>query len=353
MTAPRITAEYFDGRSARAQPVEVWLEGQDLHFGEQVVAQRGLRWPERQRHGQRQILLSGGAVLAFADGPAFDAWALASGRGESAVVRWQQSWRLTLASLVLLSLALAAGWRWGLPAAVQMAVEVLPPGIELSIGEKVLASFDDDWLKPTQLPRRQQQAIEARLAAALDGALDARAVQSPGRYAVHFRDGGKAIGANAFALPGGDLVITDALVQLLDDHPEAVVGVLAHELGHVQHRHALRMSLQAGAVGVVAGVILGDFSTLLAAAPALLASQAYSRDFEREADAYSLAVMRAGAIDPAVMVLFFERAAEARRKHEDGKNGKSGEGGADDSPIAIALASHPADAERIRFFSAR
>ena len=52
-----------------------------------------------------------------------------------------------------------------------------------------------------------------------------------------FRDGGK-FGANAFALPSGKIIVTDQLASLLND--EQIVGVLAHELGHVVYRHGMR-----------------------------------------------------------------------------------------------------------------
>jgi predicted Zn-dependent protease len=86
--------------------------------------------------------------------------------------------------------------------------------------------------------------------------------------------------------------------------------------------------------------VLGDFSSLLAAAPALLASSAYSRDNEREADAYARALARAGGVDTSRMAVFFERIAK--------EHAGVGEGG-----LAIAISSHPADAERVRFFSER
>ena len=114
--------------------------------------------------------------------------------------------------------------------------------------------------------------------------------------------------------------------------------VLAHELGHVQHRHGLRLMLRAGAVGVVASVIVGDFSALLAAAPALLASKSYSRDNEREADVYARTVARAGGVNTSRMAVFFERVSRKQ-------------GGVGNSPVAIAISSHPADEERVRFFS--
>jgi predicted Zn-dependent protease len=96
--------------------------------------------------------------------------------------------------------------------------------------------------------------------------------------------------------------------------------------------------LRAGAIGVVTSVMLGDFSSLLAAAPALLATNAYSRDNERQADAYGRALARAGGVDTARMAVFFERLAK--------KHASVGE-----QPLAIAFSTHPADAERVRFFS--
>jgi predicted Zn-dependent protease len=72
----------------------------------------------------------------------------------------------------------------------------------------------------------------------------------------------------------------------------------------------------------------------------VLASNAYSRDNEREADAYARTLVRAAGADPARMAVFFERVA-AKRPSQD------------DSPLGIAISSHPADAERVKFFSER
>ena len=339
--APRLHADWFDGRSARARPVEVWVEGGTLHFGEHSEPLRGVTWPERQRHGQRQILLPGGGLLSFADGAAFDGWSQASGRGDSVVVRWQQSWRLAALSLLLLVAGLTAAYRWGLPWAVDKAVDAMPLSAERSLGEHVLNSLEGEWLKPSRLPAAQQQAWRGRWASAIAKARASGGPALPERFEIHLRDGGKTLGPNAFALPGGDIVITDALLELLADEPDAVMTVLAHEIGHVRHRHGLRLMLRAGAVSIVASVIIGDFSALLASAPAVLAGNAYSRDNEREADLYGRALARAGGADTSRMAAFFKRLAE---KHK---------ATVDNSPLAIAISTHPADEERVRFFSER
>lgn len=338
MGAPRLTADWFDGRSARPRPVEVWLDGAMLHYGEHSAPLAGLTWPERQRHGQRQVLLPGGGMLSFADAAAFDAWARASGRSDSVVVRWQQSWKLALLSLVLLVAGLAAGYRWGLPWAADRTVDALPASAERRLGEHLLGSLDTDWLQPSRLGAAQQLAWRERWQAMLARARETGGPALPEHFDIHIRAGAKGLGPNAFALPGGDIVITDELLKLLHDEPDAVLTVLAHELGHVRHRHGLRMLLRAGAISVVASVIVGDFSSLLAAAPTLLASNAYSRDNEREADAYGRALARAGGVDTSRMAVFFERIAK--------KHASVGE-----HPLAIAISTHPADAERVRFFS--
>ena len=160
-------------------------------------------------------------------------------------------------------------------------------------------------------------------------------------FRLHFRKAPKWLGPNAFALPGGDIVITDALVVLLksagDTVDPALLGVVAHELGHVRERHGLRLVFEAGAITALTGWWLGDFSSILAAAPALAAQAGYSRDHERSADFEARRVMRAAGIDPAAMATFFQ-AVQKAAPERDGE-----------SP-AFGLSTHPVDSERIRFF---
>src|SRR2546430_17108618 len=80
------------------------------------------------------------------------------------------------------------------------------------------------------------------------------------------------IGANAFALPSGIIVETDDLVRLSRSDGE-VLGVLAHELGHVKHRHTMRRLLEGSATALfISGVpgVVASTPSLAAAAPAAL-----------------------------------------------------------------------------------
>ena len=340
-TAPRLAAAYFDGRSARAQPVQLWVHEGTLHVqGDGVALQlpvRRVHWPERQRHGERQAHLPDDGLLSTPDAAAWDAWVAASRiQRDSLTVRWMQSWHATLGALVLTLLVLAAGYRWGLPAAARQVAALLPAQVHQQVGDAAMQSFREQWLKPSQLSAERQADLRTRFEAAVRRT---PAFAAPPAWTLHFhatpKEGG--MGPNAFALPGGHIVVTDDLVELLKDRPDVLVGVLGHELGHVQHQHGMRSVVQVGVMSAVAALVLGDVSSLLTAAPVLLGHAAYSRGFEHEADQAAAQLMRANGWDPAGFDVLFQRL----RAWQAGREG-------DGIELPIGLSTHPPDAERVR-----
>jgi Zn-dependent protease with chaperone function len=341
-----IDALYFDGLSARPLPVRVWVDDEptpQLHAQAADNSQQwqwplgAVQWPETTRHGARVLHLQGGGSLQVDNAATFDQWRGGMGRHDGWVVRAQQNWRWTALAALSLVLVLAAGWRWGVPVAARAVVAVLPLSVDEAVGQAALKSIEDEgkWLKPSALPQARQEALRQALAAAVADHQRAHPEHQQPSWRLKFAAADKAIGPNAFALPGGTLVVTDALVELLKGEDDALIGVMAHELGHVQHRHGMRGVVQASVVGAAASLMVGDFSTLLAAVPALIAQLSYSRDAEREADAHAVQVLRASGRSPAAMVVLFERLQPVMAKLPR---------------LPIALASHPADDERIRFF---
>lgn len=349
-----LPATYFDGRSARAQPVTLQLlgEGQQrsLHIqGEGVdlqVPAHQVQWPERTRHGQRLAHLASGGHVQCDDGPAWDAWAQSQGQRESLVVKMQQSWRWVAGSVTVLVALVVALQLWGLPLVARAVVAATPPGIEQSLGESTLAAVDEALMQPSQLP----QAEQARITQAFADAVAHQDAASQRSWRLVFRQ--SKIGPNALALPGGTIIMTDEMVALVNADTRVLTAVLAHELGHVQQRHGLRMLVQATVLGALGAVVLGDFSTLLAAVPALLGQAHYSREAEREADAHAVQVLQAASLSPLHMVTLFEALEhERQQKAKDSADGKTE---AQDSPswLGIAFASHPSDADRIAYFRA-
>ena len=339
----RLAASYFDGRSAKAHTVEVWLCNDQLHIAGQSVERSinisDVQWPERTRHGRRIAHLADGGLVQTDDSAAWDAWLLANGRQDSVVVKMQQSWRTVLASTGLLASLLGAVYAWGLPMLADAAVAATPRAVDVSLGESALQAIDSRLMLPSQLSAIEQRRIESAWKQAADALPPGTAPQ----WNLVFRK--SRIGPNAFALPGGTIVMTDELVKLVDGDTQVLTAVLAHELGHVEHRDGLRMLVQVTVLGSISSMLLGDFSTVLAAAPALLGQAQYSRQAEHQADVYSLRVLKAAHIAPTAMVTLFDKLDEQRSHGKPKANEKP-----EESLLGIAFSSHPTDEERIAFF---
>lgn len=174
---------------------------------------------------------------------------------------------------------------------------------EQALGDQSLVWLDDsDWFKPSGLDQSMQDRLRRKFA---ELSVDLPYAQY---YRLEFRESGY-IGANAFAMPGGTIVITDDMVKLAETDEE-VLAVLAHEIGHVELRHVMRQVLQGSAVAVAAATLAGDAATLSAAVtglPAVLAQAKYSRDFETEADDFAFQLLHKHAMSPEAFATVMER----------------------------------------------
>jgi len=144
---------------------------------------------------------------------------------------------------------------------------------------------------------------------------------------------------NAFALPGGKMAIHTGLI-LKAERPEEVLGVMAHELAHVEMQHSMRNLVEMVGMYAVISALFGDVSGIAAIlvnnAPFLLQMK-FSRDHEREADEKGFEYLSKANIDPRGLMEFFER---IQQEHD--------ESGVPDMDGALnVLTSHPATDERI------
>ena len=117
---------------------------------------------------------------------------------------------------------------------------------------------------------------------------------------------------NAFAIPGGHVVILTGLLESAET-AEEVAGVLAHEIAHVTRRHSLRNIIKSAGLIVTLQALIGDASGLLGLATEAsryLLQQKFSRDFEREADEPGWGYLVQARIDPRGMTRFFEKMRE-------------------------------------------
>ncbi len=319
----RIPAFYFDGTTSRRHQVELTIEDEiatisgDTH---RQCAITDLRVSERVRNAPRKVTYPDGAYLEVQDNAAFGMLLADTGHRDSIVVKMQQSWRATLLALAATITVLIVGYLYGVPAASNAIAHALPEKTERAIGSETLSLLDRHMLEPTALTLERQQAIAARFRALTPPRAGAPA------YQLIFRK--SKIGPNAFALPSGHLILTDEIVQLLNDD-DAVMGVLAHELGHLHERHLLRRMIQSSMVGIGATALFGDVSAVVANIPTFMLDMRYSRDAEHEADAYAVAMFKENGIPLPKLALVFEKLGD-----EDG------------DPLPY-ISSHPASAERV------
>lgn len=356
-TSTRLSVDYFDGQRAKAHRVSMWIENGMLQLsGRELIRQVPMSkvdWPERTRYGARQAhFADGGSVQALRESD-WDDWLKAHRPDEALVVRVQQSWRWTMLATVLLLMVTVMGYWWGLPLAARAITPFIPTTVDKQIGSTALHAMDAQWLKPSKLSQADQASWRGRFEQATSRYLARQKQAQPATsFQWYFRQA--PIGPNAFALPDGSIVVTDELIALLQDREDVLLGVLGHEVGHVTLRHGMRTLIQTGLLGAATSVALGDFSSVLAGAPALIGHLAYSRDFEREADDAAISFMRANDIRPSVMVELFQRLASYRLAHESkgAASNADSDAKANAAPIGIAFSSHPADRERIARFKA-
>jgi len=141
----------------------------------------------------------------------------------------------------------------------------------------------------------------------------------------------------------------DELVELTKDDNE-IIAVLAHERGHVERRHAMRMVLQSSVVGLVLAWYVGDVSGLLATAPAIIMQAKYSRDMEREADVYAEQTLQINGLSPCLLASILDKleAAHLAAMKEKDKEEQPAAGAGKRNEAMDYLASHPATRERKR-----
>ncbi len=251
----------------------------------------------------RRITFGDGSVFETPDNDAVDRILAASGRRHGGFIHALERFHPRLAIFVVLVVLLGIGiYRYAVPVLVEVAVAVTPPAVPALIGQSAMASLDQTVFEPSALDAETQQAIASDFRS-----LAVLVPRGPDGFTLNFRKGGQ-IGPNAFALPDGSIVLTDELVELADDE-EAILGVLAHEIGHVELQHSLRQLYRAAGVTGLIFLIGGDIGAGMEdilVQGAAIASLSYSREAESQADRYSVDLMYKAGHDPLAIVRFLE-----------------------------------------------
>jgi Zn-dependent protease with chaperone function len=276
-----LEAAYFDGRSARRAEVRLSIRDGRLHLVGATVQRTDLLgdidFGEPLAGAPRCIEFRDGARCEVADEAALSRLLGEVGIGESLVVRLQRRWRWAVLSLIVLVTMFGAAYTWGLPALAKGLAPHVPGAVVRQISDLALAQAEQSLLSVSKVPAARQAQIRLLASERLSGA-------ALPDWRLHFRES-RPMGANAFALPAGDVVLLDGLVEKLSD--DEVVAVLAHELGHVARHHGMQHLIESAVVSVVMAAWFNDVSSAAASAGALLVMSGYSREAEAEADSFA------------------------------------------------------------------
>ncbi len=290
-----VVGELFAAGASSSRPARLRFADGAVYLDDDMAAQTvdlaRATVSDRLADVPRRVTLDDGRVFVTADNDGLNRLLSEAGAGRRLdVSRWERlrpGWIAVVIALFVLS---ALSLRFLLPVMADGVARIVPARIEQGLGSSTLRSLDRILFDATALPARRQQRARAVFADVTESA------GAKGEMMLEFRQA-PALGPNAIALPGGPVVMTDALVMLITDN-DAMFGVLAHEFAHVEARHGLRQVMRAAGWLVVLGTLFGETESLAEEVIALVASRAYSRQFEREADQRAFELMRRHGADP-------------------------------------------------------
>jgi len=334
-------ATYYDGQSSTRHDVVLILQGELLIIeGEGFRLEHPLTSVKLEApigNLARPLRLADGGNCQLNDNAFISELEALLGSGfQNLVHRLENSLKYALLALVATLLLIVGFIQYGIPALAKVAAFALPIETESLIGGESMKLLERFYFEESQLPQARQLQLKDTFNSVVGD------VDPTSHYTLLFRFS-KQLGANALALPGNTIVVTDGLVDLIEDDREFAT-VMAHEIGHLQQRHALRQVLQSMGTGLVVVAITGDITSITsvaAALPTALVEAGFSRDMEREADDAAAIWLKRNGLPVSLFAGFLQRLEDNHiRKHPELKTD-------DQQGVGDYFSTHPATQERI------
>jgi Zn-dependent protease with chaperone function len=331
-------ARYFDGVTAQPETVTVTpgAHGLDIRRRENgVIVWRYNEARQTQGHyAGEQVRLERGVNPVEAlvvDDPAFlsrlhkVAPRMSRGFHDPSSRARRPMWvGAALAAAILLG---AGIYFWGIPGVAVLAAERVPVSWEEELGESVVKAMVGS------APECEHPGVKR----AIDDIVKRLAATVPNNpYQLQVTVVRRDV-MNAFAVPGGRIVVFSGLLDRTD-RPEELAGVLAHEMSHVLKRHGTKSMFRDMSTSIFISAVLGDVSgasaTVLQGARTL-GNLHYSRQAEEEADSEGLKMLLMASIDPCGLASFFEKLEKPAKSTAHEKD------------ILKYLSTHPLTGDRI------
>jgi Zn-dependent protease with chaperone function len=312
----------MDGRNATDHPVSVVIRGEDVAVvggAGAVLARFAMR--------EARVHPVGDGTLVHVEADSYpnavltldDVLFVASLRGGGAGVR----------APVVGKRALAVGLGcFAAFAALMAAFYLVAPRLSEALARRVPPSVEQRLAPQMQSLFLRNACTSPRAADAVRALLERVAPEQRGKVDIRIVN---VDVPNAFALPGNVVLFTRGLLVQAET-PEEIAGVLAHELSHVAHRHALSHMIRGALLGGLWAATIGDYSGMMVVDPKTAydaATLRHSREAEAEADAGALETLTRRRISSKGLVAFLSRIGKLEPKG------------------LTWLSSHPSSADRV------
>lgn len=309
-----IKGSWYPVGSSSKHDAKLVVSGVSYHLYVQNMGVQTGKWlhvtiSDRLGKTERKLTLADGSVFATLENDAIDKLVKAqSGFKADLWVHNHESKLSSVLVMAVLTIALMFSFiKWGLPWTSHQVAHALPQKTAEVIGKQSFELIDRYFLEPTEINQSKQDEIKQRFVTRLKPLDEHNEIN----YRLHFRKMtmGDVSVPNAFALPSGDIILTDKFVQLSQNKDE-IDSVLLHEMGHVVHRHSLEMLTQSSLTTMIVMLVLGNpdgTGELVTGLATALVSNHYSREYETEADEFAFKKMLKGNINPQAFVAILSR----------------------------------------------
>ncbi len=299
------TGEYFDGKSSRSEDADVQLTSQSLLLRSTNNSPIG-EWELDRLRDEYSPPVEGAILLSLAaDNSArlkiTDPDALFELRTRCPKLTQKRKaekreWPKLVAAAAGTLVVVAGLVYYGMPVIAGAVAEIIPETTRQNLGQAV----EERILMQVTKSNKNKNAVCSSVTAdlALSRVISQFSNGEPASVLVV-----KSKIANAFALPGGRIIIFSGLIDKAAD-ANALVGVLAHEFAHVEARHPTSLLVANLGMAAVLSIVLGDVTggTLIAGAGQMALGASYSRDFERAADQRAIEFMRQNNYDVGPLI---------------------------------------------------
>jgi len=305
----KITGLLFNGKSAQKQQVSLEVDdngktliantpNKTFHFSQLMISPRA-------GNARRYLTLPSGWLFETDNNDEVDALINRFGYKKASTAHCEP-WLIRITVLAIALLLSWSGIHFGLPGLARHVAFMIPTETLVKMGQDAFKQMDQQHFQKSNIKTARQKHIEQLFYKLLPGD------QGGFEFKLHIRNAPE-IGANAFALSSGDIIVTDDLIKLAEKD-EQLAGVLLHEIGHVELRHGMQGTAQKSILALTVIAVSGDINsagTLLAAIPALLLNAGYTRNMEWEADGYALNEIKRRNLDPLLMADMLEKITKA------------------------------------------